>query len=213
MRKIREVLRLRAEGFSERQIARSVGCARSSIQICLWRADQAGISWPLPAGEDDTALEALLYPRRPPGIEVHPAPDYAWVERELKRKHVTRRQLWREYLGQHPDGLKYTSFCVNFQHWRRSRGVTLSLTHTPGDRLFVDYAGDPASFIDATTGIEQKAWLFVAVWPYSSRLYAEATRTQTSPDWLGCPVRGLEAIKAVAPALVAGTSTAAGAKE
>jgi hypothetical protein len=31
---------------------------------------------------------------------------------------------------------------VKFQQWRRSRGVTLSLTHVPGDRLFVDYAGN-----------------------------------------------------------------------
>jgi transposase len=209
MRKIREVLRLRADGFSEREIARSVGCARSSIQICLWRADQAGISWPLPVEQDDAALEVLLYPRRPPGIEVHPAPDYAWIERELKRKHVTRRQLWREYLAQHPDGLKYTSFCVNFQHWRRSRGVTLSLTHTPGDRLFVDYAGDPAFFIDPVTGIEQKAWLFVAVWPYSARLYAEATRTQSSPDWLGAHVRALEAFNAAPRALVPDNCTTA----
>jgi transcriptional regulator len=60
MRKIREVLRLRAEGFSEREIAQSVGSARSSVQICLWRADQAGIGWPLPAEQDDVALEALL---------------------------------------------------------------------------------------------------------------------------------------------------------
>ena len=26
------------------------------------------------------------------------------------------------------------SFCVKFRRWRRSRGVTLSLTHSPGDR-------------------------------------------------------------------------------
>jgi transposase len=209
MRKIREVLRLRAEGFSEREIAQSVGCARSSVQICLWRAEQAGIGWPPPSDLDEAALEARLYPRRPPGVEVHPAPDYAWVERELRRKHVTRRQLWREYLAQHPEGLKYTAFCVKFQHWRRSRGVTLALTHTPGDRLFVDYAGDPAFFIDPTTGIEQKAWLFVAVWPYSSRLYAEATRTQTSPDWLGAHVRALEAFNAAPRALVPDNCTTA----
>ena len=53
MRKIREVLRLRAEGFSEREIARSVGCARSSVQICLWRADKAGVSWPLALEHDE----------------------------------------------------------------------------------------------------------------------------------------------------------------
>ena len=74
--------------------------------------------------------------------------DFEWIERELKRKHVTRRQLWREYLVRYPDGLKYTAFCVKFQTWRRSRSVTLALTHTPGDRLFVDYAGDPAVFTD-----------------------------------------------------------------
>ena len=193
MRKIREVLRLRAEGFSEREIARSVGCARSSVQICLWRADKAAVSWPLTPDQDEARLEALLYPRRQPGVEVHPAPDFEWIERELKRKHVTRRQLWREYLARYPDGLKYTAFCVKFQTWRRSRNVTLALTHTPGDRLFVDYAGDPAVFTDGATGLEQRAWLFVAVWPYSARMYAEATRTQTSPDWLGAHVRALEA--------------------
>jgi len=209
VRKIREVLRLRAEGYSEREIAQSVSCARSSVQICLWRAEQAGVSWPLPAEQDDAALEARLYPRRPPGVAVHPAPDFEWIERELKRKHVTRRQLWREYLAQHPEGLKYTAFCVKFRQWRRSHGVTMSLTHAPGDRLFVDYAGDPAFFTDPTTGTVQKAWLFVAVWPYSARLYAEATRTQTSPDWLGAHVRALEAFNAAPRALVPDNCTTA----
>ena len=208
MRKIREVLRLRADGFSEREIARSVGCARSSVQICLWRADKAGVSWPLSPDQDEAMLEALLYPRRSPGVEVHPRPDFEWVERELKRKHVTRRQLWREYLAQYPDGLKYTAFCVKFQAWRASRAVTLALVHTPGDQLFVDYAGDPVSFTDRTTGLEQKAWLFVAVWPYSAKLYVEATRTQTSADWLSAHVRALEAFgcapRALVPDFVAG---------
>ena len=94
-RNIREVLRLRAEGFSEREIARSVGCARLSVQIGLWRADQAGVIWPLAPDQHEGTLEALLYPRRPPGVEVHPTPDFEWIERELKRKRVTRRQLWR----------------------------------------------------------------------------------------------------------------------
>src|ERR1700687_933522 len=204
MRKIREILRLRAGGFSEREMARSVASARSSVQICLWRAEQAGIGWPVPAQLDDAGLDALLYPRRPAGIEVHPAPDFAWIERELKRKHVTRRQLWREYLAQQPEGLKYTAFCVKYRSWRRGRDATLSLTHTPGDRLFVDYAGDPAFFTDPMTGTVQKAWLFVAVRPYSARLYAEATRTQTSPDWLRAQGPAPGAVTAPPARVVAG---------
>ena len=201
VRKIREILRLRAAGFSEREIARSVAAARSSIQICLWRAERAGIGWPVPVDLDDAALEALLYPRPKPGIEVFPAPDFEWIERELARKHVTRRRLWREYLARHPDGLKYTAFCVKFRQWRATRAVTMSLEHIPGDRLFVDYAGDPAFYTDPTTGIAQRAWIFVAVWPYSGLMYAEATRTQKSPDWLGAHVRALEAFGAAPKAI------------
>jgi hypothetical protein len=37
-----------AQGYSEREIARSVGCSRSSVQICLWRAERVGVSWSLP---------------------------------------------------------------------------------------------------------------------------------------------------------------------
>lgn len=152
--------------------------------------------------QNESALEALLYPRRPAGVAVHPTPYFEWIERELKRKHVTRRQLWREYLARYPDGLKYTAFCVKFQAWRRSRAVTLVLTHTPGDQLFVDYAGDAVPFTERTTGLEQRAWLFVAVWPYSAKLYAEAARTQTSPDWLSAHVRALEAFGCAPRALV-----------
>jgi transposase len=202
VRKIREILRLRADGFSEREIARSVGVARSSIQICLWRAERAGVGWPLPTEQDDAALEALLYPRPKPGIEVLPTPDFEWIERELRRKHVTRRQLWREYQVQYPEGLKYTAFCVKFRQWRAKRSVTLNLTHVPGDRLFVDYAGDPAFYTDPTTGIAQKAWIFVAVWPYSGLFYAEATRTQSSVDWLGAHVPALEAFGSAPRAIV-----------
>jgi DNA-binding NarL/FixJ family response regulator len=47
VRKIREVLRLKAEGFSDRQIAAAIGSARSTVQECVRRAREAGVTWPL----------------------------------------------------------------------------------------------------------------------------------------------------------------------
>jgi DNA-binding NarL/FixJ family response regulator len=35
MRKIREILRLRAAGFTDQEVAASIGCARSTVQECL----------------------------------------------------------------------------------------------------------------------------------------------------------------------------------
>src|SRR5882762_9805338 len=67
MRSVREILRLKAEGLSDRAIARSTRLARSTVSDYTGRAVAAGLSWPLPEGLTDTALEALLFVRGGPG--------------------------------------------------------------------------------------------------------------------------------------------------
>jgi transposase len=67
MRKIKEILRLKAEaGLSDRKIAAAVGSSRSTVQECLRRCRQAGIGWPLPADLDEAAISARLYERAAP---------------------------------------------------------------------------------------------------------------------------------------------------
>jgi len=69
VRKIREVLRLKAEGLSDRQIAHAVGSARSTVQECIRRCREVGLAWPLAPELDEEALHIRLYQRRPPGFE------------------------------------------------------------------------------------------------------------------------------------------------
>ena len=59
MRPISEVLRLAAQGRSRREISISTGLAKTSVHRYLERAQQAGLSWPLPADLDETELAAL----------------------------------------------------------------------------------------------------------------------------------------------------------
>jgi transposase len=193
--KIGEILRLQAEGLRQRDIAVSVGCARSTVQLCLRRAQAAGIGWPLPEGLDEAALHERLYPAKRTKDDPRPPPDFKRVMSELSRKHVTRRQLWREYRAQHPDGLQYTAFCENFRKWRKTLGAeaTLTLEHKPGERLYVDYSGDPAYYVDRGTGEMIPGQLFVAAWGFSHKIYAEATASQTTRDWITAHVNALEA--------------------
>jgi len=65
MRRIREILRLKHGGASDRQIARSLSLARSTVAVTLERAAVAGLRWPLPARLSDRVLEAMLYVCRP----------------------------------------------------------------------------------------------------------------------------------------------------
>jgi len=186
--KIREVLRLQSEGRTQREIAASVGSARSTVQECLKRVRAAGLAWPLPEELDEAALQARLYPARtpPPEKAERAKPDFEAVMRELARKHVTRRQLWREYRTHHPEGLKYTAFCVQLRTWRKTLGAqaTLTLEHRPGDKLGVDFSGDPAYYVDRATGERIAAPLFVAAWNFSHKIFACATASQSAPDWL-----------------------------
>lgn len=63
MRKLHEVLRLHVQaGLSERTIAKSVSLSRSTVAKIIVRAQEAGISWPLPADMDDAQLESILFP-------------------------------------------------------------------------------------------------------------------------------------------------------
>jgi len=63
MRKIKEVLRLKWEnGFSARQIAKSCDVARSTVKDYLDRAEQKGLTWPLPDDLDEAAVEHMLFP-------------------------------------------------------------------------------------------------------------------------------------------------------
>ena len=109
MRSVREILRLRAEGLSDRAIARSTRLARSTVGDYAGRAVAAGLSWPLPEGLTDTALEALLFVRGGPaaGARRKPEPDWASLHRELRRAGVTLMLLWQEYRAGAPEGYGY----------------------------------------------------------------------------------------------------------
>jgi len=63
--------------------------------------------------------------------------------------------------------------------------------HRAGEKLFIDYSGDTAEVIDVSSGEVREAQIFVAVMGASKYAYAEATWTQTLPDWIASNIRAL----------------------
>ena len=58
--------------------------------------------------------------------------------------------------------------------------------------MFVDYAGHTVAVVNRDTGELREAQIFVAVLGASNYTYAEATWTQTLPDWIASHVRAFE---------------------
>lgn len=193
MRKITEALRMKASGLSTRKIAASLSVGQATVVEYLKRAERAGLSWPLPEAMTEADLERRLF--APTGGERRRGlaePDWAAVHRELRRKNVTLSLLWEEYRAAHPDdGYGYSRFCDLYRRWEGRLSPVMRQHHVAGERVFVDYAGHTVEVVDAETGEVRQAQVFVGVLGASSYTYAEATWTQTLPDWIGSHVRML----------------------
>lgn len=176
MRKITEVLRLYFEhSRSKREIARIIGASPSTVTDYLSRAKLAGLSYPLPLGMDEAALERQLFPPSEPSAVQRPAPDWAAVHSGLRRKGVTLDLLWQEYKAEQTDGFQYSAFCEHYRRWRQHLSLSMRQTHTPGERLFIDYAGPTVEIIEMHSGEIRQAQIFVAVLGASNYTYIEAT--------------------------------------
>jgi len=191
MRKIAEVLRLKWEcGLSNRTIARSCSISHSTVAEYVRRAQEAGLTWPLPPDMREDTLYELLFPKAPsPESRVIPCPDWSLVHTELHRKSVTLRLLWVEYRETHPDGYGYSQFCALYRAWGKCLKPSMRFAHKGGEKVFVDYAGQTVPIVDPHSGEVLPAQIFIGVLGASSYTYAEAQESQELFNWISAHVR------------------------
>jgi len=202
MRKIREVLRLKASGLSSRAIARVCLIGKETVREYLGRAAEAGLSWPLPEGLTEEEMERRLFPREPVSVRKEAEPDWAVIHRELRKKGVTRQLLWEEYRREAPRGYHYSQFCERYLRWTKALQPVLRITHKAGEKMFVDYAGMSVPYMDRETREAREAAVFVAALGASSLTYAEAQASQELANWIGGHVRAFEYFDGVPEAVV-----------
>ncbi len=203
MRHTREILRQKwLLGCTHRMVAQSLGISHGAVGAVVLRARAAGLDWPQVEAFTDDALEVRLYgPPRAAG-RGRPVPNCAYLHAERKKPGVTLELLHLEYLEQHPTGYRYTRFCDLYREWLRRHRLSMRQEHRAGEKTFVDYAGQQPRLADPETGTLTAVELFVGVLGASNYTYAEATRTQQLPDWLGSHERMFRYFGGVTTAIV-----------
>lgn len=186
MRQIKEILRLKFQHhLSIREIARSCGLPTSTVGDYVKRAQAAGLSWPVPEEWTEAQLEERLLGVPNPSPEVPPPlPDWSQMHQELRRKSVTLRLLWQEYRRIHPEGYGYSRFCELYDRWAGTLDPVLRQVHAPGEKMFVDWAGQTVPLHNGADGTVALAFLFVAVLGASNKTYAEAFPNQKLGSWI-----------------------------
>jgi transposase len=101
------------------------------------------------------------------------------------------------------DGYQYSYFCELYNRWRRSLNISLRQEHLAGEKLFIDYAGQTVPILNPQNGlIELEAQIFVAAMGASNYSFAEATASQSLPDWIKSHIRAFEFFGGVPQILV-----------
>src|ERR1051325_7926899 len=101
---LKQILRLKQDGFSTSAIARTLGVSRPTVIKYLSRLEA---QTEVPAAPGDEQLAALYNQDRAPHKGqryLHVSEHFQYAEKELIKTGVTRQLLWIEYKELHPDG-------------------------------------------------------------------------------------------------------------
>jgi transposase len=204
MNKIRQILRLHTQGASKLKIAEQTGVSRNTIKKYIKEFTQSKLSYEELSELSDKDLEDFfvkpsetLNPRLEKLFSLFPA-----IDKELRKRGVTRGKLWAEYKQAHPDGVGRSQFNHYFSIWKSQVNPTMHMEHKAGDKLYVDFAGDKLSIVDKQTGEIQQVEVFVAILGASQLTYVEAVMSQQKEDFIGACENSLHYFGGVPLAIV-----------
>jgi len=193
--KIVEMLKLRAMGLTQRQIAASAGCAKSTVGDVLKVCREKGVSYEWASQMTNKQLHGILYPEAESKKQSPPEPDWKTIQEErAKHKSLNLQYYWEEYRAQHPDGMSYSRFCVHYRQYREAadKHVSLHNERRAGEIMEVDWMGDTlACVFDGENDEATAAHFFVAILGYSGYPYVEAFPNEQEPNWISANVNAL----------------------
>ena len=203
--KVLEILRLWDMGMSQRQIAESVNCGKSTVGEVQLRCKKLGIDYAKACeinGESENNLNKLIYPSTSTRI-TKTDPDWQAIHtRLMARRRLNLRYIWEEeYHVSENAPMSYSQFCRRYRDWLQETGkkVVMPMERRPGYELCVDWAGDVLGkcVFDKATGELFDAHIFVATLGDSGYPYAEGFPDETQDSWILANIHALEWINGI----------------
>ena len=203
--KILEIVRLTEQGYSQREIAQSVKCGKSTVGEIQKRCRNCKLQYETAVLMTNDEIKRLLYPDSF-GRSVKGDPDWPAIHQRLQaNKRLNLQYLWEEYKAKNTEGLSYSRFCNRYLAWKNETGknVIMVQNREPGKELFVDWMGDTLDcVVDSATGEILAAHFFVATLGDSSYPYVEAFPDEKLDKWLLAHVNALRYLGGVPRVIV-----------
>lgn len=196
MLKLRRVLQLKEQGFSNRRISAMIKLSRQTVDDYVNRLKLTEKSFKELLKLDDQLLHLLAFQQ--PGVAALSG-KYADLQsrlpgfaEDLKNSKTTRVVLWEEYRKLVPEGYSRSQFCEHLGRYLESRKAVMHFEHSPAELMEFDFAGDPIHYVDLQTGEIVKCAVLVCRLPCSGYTYIEALPSQQRPFLIAALCRALE---------------------
>jgi transposase len=205
MSKIRQFVRLYMQGESKLKISLHTGISRNTIKKYLKQIVHLGLTMSEIETMSDEHMDRLFgeQPVKNMG-DRHKTLRALFpnMEKELRKRGVTKLRLWSEYKENYPDGFSRSQFYEQYNRWLKHSKPSMHIEHKVGDKMYVDYAGGKLSYIDSETGEVIQAEVFVSILGASQLTYVEATASQKQEDFIQCCENALHYYGGVPQAIV-----------
>ncbi len=184
MEQLKQILQLKNDGISIREIARRVRISRNSVRKYLSRfdADTDNLSDKQLADEAYNNEQLETNTERKLQLLEH----FRYAESELAKTGVTRLLLWNEYLLKNPGGYGYSQYCDQFKNYLKHKDVSMHLEYNAADIMMVDFAGKKQYYVDTSTGERIECEVFVGILPFSGLIFCQAVLSQKTHDFAAC---------------------------
>ena len=202
MRKIKKVIELYCNtSLSNRDIERASQLPSSTVNDYIKRFKGSTLTFSELSDLNESEVYQKLF-SEPVKQKGKTKPDFAKINRELRKKNITRQLLWEEYKEQYPEGMGYTQFCYHLSEWQKKLNLSMRQIHKAGEKLFVDYSGLKGEITDRMSGRKTLVDIFVATLGASGYTYAEASTNQRLESFMDSHVNALEFFEGVPQILV-----------
>jgi transposase len=207
MNQVKQIYQLRQHGVSIKKIASILCISKNTVKGYLRKTEHLTNATQDPLTMDNPILEEYLKPissqEKANYEEFLLRAEYYVSELSNRRKtHVTRMILWEEDYQAGHIHLKYSRFCYHLQRYLKSKHPSMVQQHQPGDKLFIDFAGDKLFITDRITGKKQPVETLLMTLGYSNYTLAIGIPSQRSEHLTEGFVKGVTELGAVPAAVV-----------
>lgn len=205
MSQIKQVIKLKQLGHGSKKIADITSLSRNTVKEYLRRFEKLSMDVEQALQMENPELEELFK-----GCASQQGEHYAlflqraeyYVDQLTNQRHISRQILWEEDTKAGLIRYGYSQFCFHLQQYIRSKQVSMVMHHEPGDKVYVDFAGDKLYLTDPDSGKLTPCEVLLLTLGYSSYTVAIALPSQRTECLIEGIVEGLNRIGGIPQAIV-----------